>query len=186
VLGHWAIYPQALRALFTRAFTEGLYDPAHGRVQETEWRRAMQQLHDAVQTCPHCGAQNFYDPQRLVERRATHPCWGCGAALASAPPRIGLRRAQARPGDAPGSVVVLEPGARLAGGHLGETDADAAEVFAEVAGTPPSLCNVGPRPRPWSARLANGAAKAVAPGERIAIEAGLRIDFGRMLGEVKA
>jgi len=181
VLGHWAIYPQALRTLFERAFTEGLYDPAHGRVQETEWRRAMQQLHDAVQTCPGCGAQNFYDPQRLAERRTTHPCWGCGAALPSAPPRIGLRRAQARPGDAPGSVVVLEPGARLTGGHLGE--ADAAALLAEVAGTSHALTNLGPRP--WSALRPNHAAAPVAPGEAIAIEAGLRIDFGRMIGEVK-
>ncbi len=37
----WPIYPQFLRDLFTRAFTDGLRDPDNGRVRENEWRAAL-------------------------------------------------------------------------------------------------------------------------------------------------
>ena len=55
----WPGLPQHIRDLFIRAFTSGLRDPVHGRVQEGEWRRAMAALRDAVTMCRHCGYENF-------------------------------------------------------------------------------------------------------------------------------
>jgi hypothetical protein len=186
VLGHWAIYPHGLRQLFTRAFTVGLYDPAHGRVQETEWRRALRHLHDAVFRCPRCSAQNFYDPQRLAEGRRTFACWGCGADLPSAPPRIGIRRQGAKAAEAPLHVLVLDAGARLYAHHMGEGDGEGAAPWAELQTEPVrALRNLGPRP--WRAWRAGAAGPTeVAPGAALAVEPSLRVEFGRAVGEIKA
>jgi eukaryotic-like serine/threonine-protein kinase len=189
VLAHWEIYPQALRELFVRAFTEGLYDPRHGRVQETEWRHAMRLLHDAVQTCPHCGVQNFYDQQRLARRQAHHACWNCHVGLTSAPPRVGLRRAGARPGEAPQRVVVLEPGVRLDAPRSRSAPADSAadaRVPAEVpAQAPLTLLNVGARQWRWRAPDTGEPGGVIEPGETLPLAFGMSIDFGALVGEVK-
>ncbi len=185
VIGHWSIYPQFLRDLFTRAFTEGLRDPVHGRVTETEWRRAMSRLRDSVTTCPHCGAENFYDGSRLSARQATYPCWACGTALPSAPARIGMRRVGARPGDLP-QVVILERGARLFGHHAGG-GYDFGSAVAEVAqpdaqGGGLALANVSAAP--WTAAI-DGAVHEVRPGAAVPIAHGLRIRLGSCEGEIK-
>ena len=188
VIGHWNIYPQFLLDLFTRAFTEGLHDPIHGRVQETEWRRAMSRLRDAVMTCPHCGAENFYDSTRLSSRQATFACWSCDAQVSSAPARIGLRRIGARPGDVP-QVVILENGARLFEHHLGG-DYEFAKAHAEVTYASPDgvalLRNLS-QVR-WSASRQDPGGSSplvIATGETIPIQPGTRIQFGRSEGEIK-
>ena len=56
-LVNWPLYPQFLRDLFTRAFTSGITDAAHGRVREGEWRAAMIRLRDSVVYCQHCGVE---------------------------------------------------------------------------------------------------------------------------------
>lgn len=183
VLGHWAIYPQAVRELFTRAFTEGLHDPVHGRVQETEWRRAMSQLRDAVMTCPQCGAENFYDVRRISAKQLAFKCWNCAVEMPSTPLRMGIRRRGARPGDPPLHVVVLESGATLCCHHTEggsyEFDVPRAEV---VAGDPPYLVNRSQGA--WQAEHA-GQGVTVEPGASIPLTAGLRIVFGRAEAEVK-
>lgn len=181
VLGHWAIYPQALRELFTRAFTAGLHDPG-ARVQESEWRRALRQLHDSVQTCPACGAQNFHDPARRASGRASHPCWHCGHALPVAPLRIGLRRRGGAPNEPPDHVVVLEPGAVLHADQLGAASAPAPPVAARVEAGP-VLVNHGAGPWiDWT----RGPGEPVPPGAGVALAAGTRIGFGDVDGVVRA
>jgi len=74
----WKIYPQFLRDLFTRSFTDGLKYPENGRVLENEWRSAMVRLHDAIFYCAHCNAQNFYDIDTLRSNGGVPaPCWSC-------------------------------------------------------------------------------------------------------------
>jgi serine/threonine protein kinase len=34
----WSVYPRFLREVFTKAFTDGIRDPQHGRVRESNWR----------------------------------------------------------------------------------------------------------------------------------------------------
>lgn len=180
VLGHWAIYPQALRELFTRAFTAGLHDPG-ARVQESEWRRALRQLHDSVQTCPACGAQNFHDPARRAAGLQSHACWHCGGALPTAPLRLGLKRRGARAADPPDHVVVLEPGAVLHADQLGTTARPASAVVARVL-PGPMLRNDGSTE--WSA-WAGEQPHRVLPGESIAASAGLRLAMGEAEGVVR-
>jgi DNA-binding helix-hairpin-helix protein with protein kinase domain len=178
VLGHWPIYPQALRDLFTRAFTLGLYDPA-SRVQESEWRRAMRLLHDSVLTCTGCGAQNFHDPQR----RGGFTCWGCGRALPASPLRLGLRRRNTG-SEAPDHVVVMEPGACLFADQLRLSQMPPQAVVAEVVAGP-----AGARLRnfsnfTWTVQDGDGR-REVPSGEELLVAPGLRLSFGDVAGTVR-
>jgi DNA-binding helix-hairpin-helix protein with protein kinase domain len=184
VIGHWGIYPQFIRDLFTRAFTEGLFDPTHGRVQETEWRRAMSRLRDSIITCPHCRAQNFYDSTRLALRQPTFACWSCQQPMGSTPARMGIRRIGARAGDVP-QVFILDKGARLFSHHLGG-EFNFAKTFGEVTyespNESPHLKNLSDSN--WIATV-NGVAEDVKPGTMVRIDNGMRIRFGQSEGEIK-
>lgn len=182
VLGHWALYPKSLRDLFVRAFTSGLHDPA-ARVQESEWRRALRALHDSVQTCPVCSAQNFYDPARQPPL-AEFPCWHCGHGLPAKPLRLGLRRATARPTDPPDHVIVAESGARLFADALDLGAHAAPSVAAEVIHDPlPSLVNR--TAQVWTVQSGD-ATRTVGPQGVVPLTPGLRIDMGRVSAFVRA
>ena len=90
-LEFWPIYPQFLRNLFTKVFTEGIRDPQHGRVRETEWRSAMARLHDSIIYCPSCGMENFYDLDTLRAYGKLSPCWSCKRDV-PLPPRMRIGR----------------------------------------------------------------------------------------------
>ena len=184
VAGHWAIYPRFLRELFTRAFTAGLYDPSQGRVQETEWRRAMRQLLDSIYSCVHCRAQNFYDPSRRASGQAQFACWHCGGMLASAPLRMGLRRRAARSGEAPDQVVVIEPGARLYAYQLGLADA-LPEAEVAVVEMHDALVLRNRSGLTWQAGSGDGVTP-IAPGEAVPLSADLRVNFGVVDGHLRA
>ena len=55
----WSIYPDSIKRIFLRAFTNGIKDPMHGRVRETEWQIALLALRDSIYYCRHCGSENF-------------------------------------------------------------------------------------------------------------------------------
>ena len=81
-LAFWTVYPRFLRDLFTKAFTEGIRDPQHGRVRESNWRSAMVRLRDSIIYCTHCNAENFHD----MDEDNDH-CWSCRRQL-RLPPRV--------------------------------------------------------------------------------------------------
>jgi predicted RNA-binding Zn-ribbon protein involved in translation (DUF1610 family) len=180
VVGHWALYPKFLTDLFTRAFTEGLYDPS-ARVVETEWRRAMSRLRDSVTSCPECGAKSFYDAQRLAAKRASFPCWSCGGEVPSSPPRIGIRRAGARASEAPAHVVILEPGTQLFPHHSAGAEYDFSRPTAEVIAGP-ALRNLSGRD--WTITQ-DGVATRLGHADTVPLASGLRVQFERADGEVK-
>lgn len=75
---YWQIYPQFLRDLFTRSFTDGIRDPLNGRVMEGEWRSAMIRLRDSIVYCPKCGSENFYGSEKVRSNGNTlGACWHC-------------------------------------------------------------------------------------------------------------
>ncbi len=86
-LAYWPLYPQFVRDLFTRSFTDGLRDPQHGRVRESEWRAALVRLRDAIVYCPRCSVQNFYDAETLQASGQPALCWSCANPI-GLPPRI--------------------------------------------------------------------------------------------------
>jgi eukaryotic-like serine/threonine-protein kinase len=75
VQAYWDIYPGFVHDAFTRAFTEGLNDPA-SRVTESEWIKLLGRLRDVLVQCNHCQATNFLDQDKQAQQ-----CARCGRGM---------------------------------------------------------------------------------------------------------
>jgi DNA-binding helix-hairpin-helix protein with protein kinase domain len=171
----WPIYPAFLRDLFTKAFTQGIVSPAHGRVREGEWRAAMIRLRDSIVYCHQCGAENFYD------RETAHAgiCWSCQRRYRM-PFRIRIGR----------HVVTLNHDTRLYPHHLDEQRPyDFSAPAAEVSRHPQQPERWGLRnlsTTSWYMQSAGDPAPVeVPPGRSAAIVNGARIQFGSAEGEFR-
>jgi eukaryotic-like serine/threonine-protein kinase len=102
----WPNYPAFLRRLFVRSFTEGLKDPANGRVRENEWRKALSRLRDSLYYCSYCKQEQFFDAEAIATGKA---CTECNR-IPSKPFRLRI--------DQTDIVVVLAEGRRLYEHHL--------------------------------------------------------------------
>ena len=171
MLACWPVYPAFLRALFVRAFTDGL--AADGdRVRESEWRKAMVRLHDSVVFCTTCGRENLADLDDAGQPHAGAPaqrCWSCATEVVL-PPRLVL-------GSHP---VVLAHDTVLHRYHLSGGYDDFARPSAEIARHPEDPAVWGLRnltTAPWHAREPSGREWQVAPGRAVALSEGLTVDF---------
>lgn len=171
---YWPIYPQFVRDLFTRAFTEGLHDP-NKRVRESEWRKALVRLRDTIVYCGRCGAENFYDVEKMRENQP-HLCWSCDA-IVQLPPRMRLGQ----------EIVMLNHDTRLFPHHTGMLYDFSAPV-AEVVRHPqnPNLWGLKNLSQDkWSVTRADGTLTEVLPGKSVTIAPGIKINFGQVEGEIR-
>lgn len=176
-LAYWPIYPRFFKTLFTRAFTEGLGDPAR-RVKESEWRTALIQLRDGIFYCASCKAENFFDPQTQQAAAKDAACWACTRPL-QLPLSLHLGN----------SVVMLNHDTRLYPHHLDDRGRhDFSRPAAEVTRHPTDpnvwgLKNLSGGE--WVAVIAPGQTQPVPPGRNVMLAPGVRIQFGKSEGEVK-
>ncbi len=170
-LAYWPLYPDAFRTHFLRSFTDGVRDPAHGRVRESEWRAAMVSLRDAIRTCPSCSAEAF------IGAGAPERCWSCRHTFG---PALRVRL--------PGGEVVLESGTQLYRHHLelnGLYDFDGPRAIVQRHPQDPSrlgLKNLGGSS--WTATDTSGQVHEVASGRSVSLTPGLVIGFGATTGTV--
>jgi DNA-binding helix-hairpin-helix protein with protein kinase domain len=174
----WPIYPQFLRDRFTKAFTNGLRDPKHGRVTENEWKAAMAQMRDSILYCQKCAAENFYDPDALKAAGGKSPrCWSCCTDV-NLPFRIRIGKA----------VTMLNHDSCLYPHHVDDEKLyDFSQPIAEVTRHPkdPNLWGLKNRGREkWVVTVADGSFKDVEPGRSVALARGTRINFGKVEGEI--
>jgi serine/threonine protein kinase len=175
----WSIYPKFLRDLFIRAFTEGIRDPLHGRVRESNWRAVMVRLRDSIIYCGHCKAENFYDAEADASTKAisSSSCWSCRRSLYP-PPRLRIAR----------SEVMLNHNTHLFPHHLDdERRYDFTQPLATVTRHPtePNIWGLKNLSRQnWSATNTIGEVKDVRPGRSVTLAVGTRINFGRAEGEI--
>ncbi len=173
-LAYWPLYPQALRELFIRAFTLGLYDP-HERVRESEWRFVLARLGDAIFYCGQCGAESFFDAD-APPRQPAH-CWSCRQPL-EPPLRLRLGREQ----------VVLNHDTRLFPHHLdGQRRYDYSEPLAVVQQHPQHQHVWGLNNRSgssWVMTTKEGTQRDVEPGRSLTLGPGVKIDFRTVQGEI--
>ncbi|MGA2721375.1 MAG: serine/threonine protein kinase [Bryobacteraceae bacterium] len=180
-LAIWPIYPAFLRELFTRAFTTGISDPAHGRVRESEWRAAMIRLRDSVVCCEHCAGENFYDREPLQASAAKDGiCWSCQRRYRT-PFRIRIGR----------NIVVLNRDTMLFPHHIDEQRAyDFSAPVAVVRRHPADPRRWGLEnlsAESWVLEYQTGLApREIPPGRTAALIHGGRIDFGPSRGEIRA
>lgn len=172
VLIYWELYPQSIRQLFTKSFTDGLTSP-NRRVTERQWMDAIANLISGIMICPACGAEVFYDEVR-ASRGAAHTCWNCSRALQS--PlllRVGKNH------------VVLRPGEKIRS-HAIRGDYDMDTPVGEVEKNPnnPSLWGIrNDTNENWTYIRADGQQVPVETGKRAAIAKGAKISFGQAVGE---
>jgi DNA-binding helix-hairpin-helix protein with protein kinase domain len=177
VILFWEIYPEFIRGLFTRAFTDGIRDTAK-RVRETEWREAMAQLRDSVLYCSACAAESFYDSHRMGTKQGPGTCWNCGRPLVL-PPRLRIGR----------NVIMLNYDSQLYAHHLNsEKEIDFSVPVAEVTRHPSKpdvwgLKNMSDEK--WSVTHRDGDLRHVPPGRTVALVLGTKIHFGRADGEIR-
>ncbi len=170
----WELYPENLRAHFTRVFTNGLRDP-RARVRESEWRNVLSQLHDALFAC-RCGADNFYCRSRVRAGGNCGDCWQCGEPLRSPPRmRIGKR------------IIALSPDTvihqdRMRPGLGGRGIGIAGRV---VEDSKARLILQNFTQDTWNARLPGKPMYTIRPGGSVALEDSLSLHFGQMTAEVR-
>lgn len=178
-LAFWPIYPQFLRHLFTKAFTDGIRDPANGRVREGIWRAAMVRMGDSIVYCAQCGRENFYDAEALKASGGDPgSCWCCGQPL-RLPARIRIGSA----------VVMLNHDTRLYPHHTDDRRMyDFSAPVAEVTQHPSNpnvwgLKNLSGEK--WVSTTADGTVRDVEPERSVTMAVGTRINFGSSEGEIR-
>jgi serine/threonine protein kinase len=175
----WPIYPQFLRDLFTRSFTDGLRDPANGRVQENEWRSALVSLRDSIVYCQKCGSENFYDAGALKKSKGQPPsCWNCKSDV-TLPPRIRIAK----------NVVMLNHDTKLFPHHVDDGKRyDFGQPVGEVTQHPsnPSLWGLkNLTTEKWVLTSSDGTVKDVEPQRSVPIAIGTKVNFGKLEGEIR-
>ena len=163
----WTYCPPSLQALFTRAFTVGLRDPA-ARVTEGEWQRGFLELKDNVISCPACSARNLWDAgmQSIL-------CWHCKQPI-RIPPALKLSHVRGT------SWLLLTPDTVLRRRHIEPTaeSGNADEIWGVVVQHPsdPTIWGLRNQTRaPWTATYANGEVNEIVPQRAAPIGDGLRL-----------
>lgn len=169
---YWKLYPQELKDLFTESFTVGLRNP-NQRVTEKRWMNAMANLMGGIVPCPKCGAELFYDPQKVSDGQA-HLCWRCRAAVPMPHVlKIGKQR------------QVLLPNAVLRA-YLLDSGSDIDAVAGTVIQNPKNPKILGLRndsTANWTYLRADGTQTVVPPGRAATAAKDAKISFGSKTGE---
>lgn len=76
VIALWNYYPDYMKDLFIRGFTEGHKYP-HKRPRESEIKRVFIKFQQSLYYCQSCGEENFYDIMYLKKHHHQRPCM-CG------------------------------------------------------------------------------------------------------------
>jgi len=176
---YWPIYPQFLRDLFTKAFTDGIKDPQSGRIRESQWRAAMVRLRDSILYCSSCPAENFYDTDALRQSGGKlNLCWSCKRNI-TLPFRISIEN----------NVVMLNHNTKLYPHHVDEQKMyDFSQPVAEVNRHPtnPSLWGLkNLTSEKWSVTKSDGTVQDVYPGKSVPLISEIKILFGSKQGEIR-
>jgi len=169
---YWKIYPEKLRQMFTKAFTDGLVDPKK-RITELEWMTTFSNMMSGTVQCPNCGARIFYD-EELVAKGAAHVCWNCYETV-QMPPILKVGK----------NTVLLNKEAKVSSHHI-YNDYDMDKVVGSVVQNPnnPNLWGVRNEDTVnWTYEKADGTQIPVAPGRTAGIAKGVKIHFTNGVGE---
>jgi DNA-binding helix-hairpin-helix protein with protein kinase domain len=175
---YWAIYPQFIKELFTRSFTNGLTDVS-SRIRESEWLRQLLQLKDAIIDC-RCGAENFYD-QAALKDHGHITCWSCQQPLIL-PPRLRIKHSVHE------MTVMLNNKAELYPYHLYlARNNELSPALAQVVQHPQNPAIWGLKNlsnAPWTF-TENGSLKTVDHGKSVTLTTGITINFGLATAEIR-
>jgi DNA-binding helix-hairpin-helix protein with protein kinase domain len=172
----WKNYPRFLHRVFEKCFTDGIRDPAHGRVRLPEWRKCLVQLRDSIYHCSRCQAEVFFDAEQFAANGgAMAPCIECGK-ISKAPLRMRCEQWSA--------TVVAEVGKKLYDHHLHAqrewSFKDARAEFVDDRTSPSGVGVLNRSDERWALLGSNGVlAGEVAPGAIAPITNDCRIGMGQ-------
>lgn len=171
---YWPLYPQYLRDLFTRAFTDGLKEPTK-RITEPEWLDAFANMISSIYECPKCKAELFYDPVKAEQDHA-NVCWHCKSDT-NMPCALNIKK----------QVCVMAKSKQLLR-HQIFRDGDIKNVAGTVVTNPKDPSQLGIRNETqenWIYTRPDGTQTLVSPGRSARIVKGCSISFGLIQGEFK-
>jgi DNA-binding helix-hairpin-helix protein with protein kinase domain len=170
----WLLCPAPLQALFTRAFTEGLHNPAQ-RIMEGEWQGLFLQLKDAAIACPKCRAENLW-----WQGQTTLNCWHCQTAI-TIPPKLVFANGQ--------HTVLLNRKTKLFQRHIQATTKTPNKLIGEIVQNPQNPKVWGIRnltEKAWTAKFPDGSLKPVEPQRAAPLKLGLKLSIGGTEVEIVA
>lgn len=170
---YWeTIYPQFIKDLFTKSFTEGLQSP-NKRVTEKQWLDAFANLMTGIMPC-NCSAEVFFDEAKAANGVA-HTCWACHKSL-QYPPSIIIGKCR----------VLLQKGAKLYSHNI-YNDYNMDKVVGEIVQNPNNPNQWGIKNLSndnWTYIKPDGQHIPIAIGKSAGIAKGIKIDFGQSVGEI--
>lgn len=172
VIRLWELYPQFVRDMFIRAFSQACLKGELARPTDNEWQILFTRLRDCIVKCP-CGSETFLD---LDAEESTCVC--CGMTIPR-PPVLLTKKYK----------VALFPGKKLFRCH---TDPDSDE-YLPVTGT---ILRSQNRPGVWGLKntsgenwtltLRDGTEMTLPDGKVVVVVKVESIDFGKCTGHVEA
>ena len=125
VIYMWDKYPESIRKLFEKAFTEGLKNPDK-RIRDREWCSELLNARDSIVLCQRDKAENFVKPDIHCGNSAQPLyCWNCKAKI-RIPPRIVIS------GKGISHSVILNSGTCIYKSHI-ENSFDGMTPIGQVA-----------------------------------------------------
>ena len=129
--------------------------------------------------CGHCDAENFYDREATyMAGRADAHCWRCHKGV-QMPPRLRIKQ----------HIVVLNRDSKLYAHHIDDARRfDFSHSVAVLIQNPqnPSIWGLTNLSESlWIATFPNASVRHVEPGRSVALARGLKINFGKVEGEIR-
>lgn len=159
----WNIYPQYIRNLFVRAFSQEVMHKQKARVLEKEWLDAFFRLRAETGKCPYCKNEMFYTAEGVNE------CFECKKKINK--PAVLLFKNYQLP---------VYNGMKVYLWHIDSTLEDIETIAGEIVANPKNPQMLGLRNTftyTWNVNLPDGSQKPLAPGSVVPIKDGFVIDF---------
>ncbi|MCL2015894.1 MAG: hypothetical protein FWG68_06555, partial [Defluviitaleaceae bacterium] len=173
----WEIYPPYIKDLFMQAFTLGLHDE-NKRIVENQWKDAIARLKNSIMYCNYCGAENFYDLQK-VKQGQNHHCWHCKGVVAL-PPRMKIGS----------QLIMLNQNTQLFAHHIKNNfDFSESGIIGQITKHPKNpnrwgLTNTGKES--WTMTKPSGESVVVPSTKTAPLQTDVKINFGPVEGKINA
>ena len=159
----WGIYPEYVREIFCRAFSQDVMQKRKPRVLEKEWLDVFFRLRAETGLCPHCHKEMFYTAGGASR------CFECGGSVAKTASLAFTS-----------CSLPLYSGMKLYLWNVDSSMEDIETVVAEVVASQKSPGVLGLRNLStfiWMITLPDGTQRPLEPGKAVPVKNGYVVDF---------
>lgn len=159
----WNVYPQYIRNMFVRAFSQDVMHKRKPRILEKEWLDVFFRLRAETGMCPNCKYEMFYTAEGVNQ------CFECGKNVAK-PATLAFNQLS----------LPLYRGMKVYLWHVDSSLEDITTVVGEVIANPQNPTLLGLRnlsASNWMVTLPDASQRPLVPGSVLPIKNGFTIDF---------